>query len=94
MPRVLSTDEAKASITRLSAIVNGPFTDEIANLETEGRTLSRPDVWDGPTAANFRSLWGNVEKNLAAFRADLDELRAHVQTVNANIMTAGGSVSV
>lgn len=92
MSRVLSSDEAKASITRMAAIVNGPFTDEIANLETEGRTLSRPDVWDGPTAANFRSMWTGMEKNMAAFRADLDELRAHVQAVNANIMTAGGGI--
>jgi len=91
MPRVLSSDEANASIARFAAILNGGLTDEIANLEREGRTLSQPEVWDGPTAAAFRPVWADTSRNLAAVLANLDELRNHVQVTNTNIHTAGGS---
>ena len=91
MARVLSSDEANASIARFTSILNGGLTDEISRLESEGRVLSQPDVWDGPTAANFRSVWADTSRNLTALLANLDQLRNHVQVTNTNIHSAGGS---
>lgn len=92
MARVLSSDEANASIARFASILNGGLTDEISRLESEGRVLSQPEVWDGPTAANFRSIWADTSRNLNAVLGNLEQLRNHVQVTNTNIHSAGGSL--
>ena len=58
MSRVLSTEQAKSAIQQMQAIINGGFTDQITQLDSQGRTLSDPNVWDGPLAEKFRgSSW-------------------------------------
>jgi uncharacterized protein YukE len=91
MPRVLSTDTARSSITTMSSIINGGLADEISQLDNQGRTLSQPDVWDGGLATRFRATWPEMSKRLQAVRADLDQLRQDVDRINADIMAAGGS---
>ena len=91
MPRVLSTDTARSSITSLASIIDGGLADQIGQLDHHGRTLSQPDVWDGGLATQFRSTWPEMSKRLQAARADLDELRRTVDRINADIMAAGGS---
>lgn len=55
MSRVLSTEEAKTATRQIQSIINGGFTDEITQLDTQGRVLSNPNGWDGPLAENFRT---------------------------------------
>ena len=55
MPRVLATEEAKNAIRQLQSIINGGFTDQISQLDSQGKILSDPNVWDGPLAQTFRT---------------------------------------
>lgn len=89
--RVLATDQARNAITQMQSIVNGGLQDQVNNLNTQGTTLSDPNVWDGPTAIDFRTnVWPNVSKSLTDTLSALDELRGKLDTVTKNIMTAGG----
>ena len=91
MPRVLSTDQAKAAASSMSSIINGGLADQISQLERQGQLLSQPDVWDGGLAGQFRNSWPTTSKSLQTMRTDLDELRQKVERINADIMAAGGS---
>lgn len=91
MPRVLSTDAAKSAIATMSTIINGGLTDQINQLDKQGRSLSQPDVWDGSLAVQFRSAWPQTSKSLQTVRTELEELRVKIEQINANIMTAGGN---
>ena len=90
--RVLATDEAKASIQRIAAILAGGLADQIRSLKTEGQTLSDPNVWDGMLAENFRSdTWPSASSTLDAVAQSLDELQRDVASINTDIMMAGGN---
>ncbi len=92
MSRVLSTDEAKSSIQRVQQLVSGPLSDQIRQLDGEGRTLSDPNVWDGNLANEFRgSIWPQTKSALDKMTIALEELRARIEVINQNIMTAGGN---
>jgi hypothetical protein len=89
--RVLATDQARNAITQIQSIVNGGLQDQVNQLNTQGTTLSDPNVWDGPTAIDFRTnVWPNVSKSLTDTLSALDELRGKLDTVTKNIMAAGG----
>lgn len=89
--RVLATEQAKTSIQQVQAIINGGLTDEIAKLDQQGRTLSDPDVWDGPLAQQFRDqIWPETKAALDKAKQELDELRDQLDKISTNIMQAGG----
>jgi hypothetical protein len=86
--RVLSTEQAK---TAIQAIINGGFTDQISQLEAQGRVLSDPNVWDGPLASQFRgSTWPETKAALDKARTELEQLRGQLNQISSNIFTAGG----
>ena len=90
-PRVLSTEQAKTAIQQVQAIINGGLTEQIAKLDSQGKTLSNPDVWDGPLAQQFRDqTWPETKSALDKAQRELDELRDQLQKIAQNIMTAGG----
>lgn len=90
--RVLSTEAAKTAIVQVQSIVNGGLLDEITKLDQQGRTLSNPDVWDGPLAQQFRDgTWPQTKAALDKARTELDELRDQLQKIASNIMQAGGA---
>ena len=89
--RVLSTETAKASITRMQQVINGGLIEQIEALNREGQTLSQPDVWDGNLATQFRGNWPQTYQALVKAKQGLEELRANVQKINQNIMSAGGN---
>ncbi|MCO8277498.1 pyrophosphorylase [Actinoplanes sp. TRM 88003] len=90
--RVLSTDEAKASIQRIQSIVNTGLADQITQLNNEGTKLSQPEVWDGPLAEQFRGdIWPSTKAALDKARQELDELQQKLQSIAQNIMAAGGA---
>lgn len=91
MARVLSTEEARASITQMQAIINGGLLEQIQSLDAQGQRLSDPNVWDGQLAAQFRGTWPETKRALDTMRTQLEELRAQVEAINRNIMTAGGN---
>ena len=90
--RVLSSDQGKTSITKLQAIVNGGLSEQITALKGEGQVLSDPNIWDGVLAEDFRAnTWPATATALDQMTQALEELRARVQTINTDIMSAGGN---
>jgi Asp-tRNA(Asn)/Glu-tRNA(Gln) amidotransferase C subunit len=91
MSRVLSTEQAKTAIQQIQAIINGGFTDQISQLDAQGRVLSDPNVWDGPRASQFRgSTWPETKAALDKARTELEQLRGQLNQISTNIFTAGG----
>ncbi len=91
MARVLSTEEARTSVTQMQAIINGGLLEQIQSLDAQGQRLSDPNVWDGQLAAQFRSTWPETKRALENMRTQLEELRQQAEGINRNIMTAGGN---
>jgi len=90
--RVLSTDQAKTSIQQVQAIIDSGLAEQIAKLDAQGKTLSDPNVWDGPLAQQFRDhTWPETKTALEKAKSELDELRNQLQKISSNIMSAGGS---
>ena len=91
MSRVLSTEQAKTAIQQIQAIINGGFTDQISQLDAQGRVLSDSNVWDGPLASQFRgSTWPETKAALDKARTELEQLRGQLNQISTNIFTAGG----
>ncbi|KGE99541.1 pyrophosphorylase [Actinomyces sp. S4-C9] len=91
MSRVLSTEQAKSAISQIQAIINGGLTDQISQLDSQGRVLSDPNVWDGPLAQQFRDqTWPETRQALERAKTELEELRGQLQQISTNIFTAGG----
>lgn len=89
--RVLSTDQAKTAIQQMQSIINGGLTEQITQLDAQGKTLSNPDIWDGPLAQQFRDqTWPETKSALDRAKQELEELRDQLQRIAQNIMTAGG----
>ena len=89
--RVLSTEQAKSAIQQLQSIINGGFTDQLSQLDAQGRILSDANVWDGPLAEKFRSsTWPETRAALEKAKTELEELRSQLQQISANIFSAGG----
>ena len=91
MSRVLSSEAARSAVQSMASIINGGLSDQISQLDQQGRQLSQPDVWDGALAAQFRGSWPQTSQSLQAVRAELDELRQKVERITADIMLAGGN---
>lgn len=92
MSRVLSTEEAKTAIRQIQSIVNGGFTDQITQLDAQGRVLSDPNVWDGPLAGTFRgTTWPETKSALDRAKQQLEELRTQLDRISQDIFTAGGA---
>ena len=91
--RVLSSPEAKQSVTRMQTIINQGLLDQINLLDREGTTLSDPNVWDGALAARFRGEWPGTSSTLKRIQQDLEALRLRVQQINGDIMAAGGNAA-
>ncbi len=92
MSRVLSTEQAKSAIQSIQSIVNGGFTDQISQLDSQGRVLSDPNVWDGPLAATFRgSTWPETKAALDKAKQELEELRTQLDKISRDIFSAGGA---
>ena len=91
MSRVLSTEQAKQAIQQMQSIINGGFTDQITQLDAQGRTLSDPNVWDGPLAERFRgSTWPETKSALDKAKTELEQLRDQLQRISTDIFSAGG----
>lgn len=89
--RVLSTEQAKTSIQQVQAIINGGLSEQIAKLDSQGKMLSSPEVWDGPLAQHFRDqTWPETKSALEKAKQELDELRGQLEKIAQNIMQAGG----
>ena len=70
--RVLSSEQAKSAITQVQAIINGGLTEQISRLDSQGKILSNPDVWDGPLAQQFRdNTWPETKSALDKARQEL-----------------------
>ncbi len=92
MSRILSTEDAKSAIRQIQSIINGGLTDQISELDSQGRILSDQNVWDGPLASTFRSsTWPETKSALDKAKAELEELRVQLDKIADDIFTAGGA---
>jgi uncharacterized protein YukE len=90
--RVLSTEDAKTAIRQLQSIITGGFTDQISQMDSQGRVLSDPNVWDGPLASQFRSdTWPQTKSALDKAKDELEQLRTQLDKIAADIFSAGGA---
>jgi uncharacterized protein YukE len=89
--RVLSTDTARSSITKMKSLIDGGLAEQIAALHREGTTLSDANVWDGRLATQFRGDWSQMNNTLTQLKDQLAQLQQQINTINQNIMTAGGN---
>jgi hypothetical protein len=89
--RVLATQEAVQAIQKMQQIIAGGLTDQVKQLDAQGRTLSDSNVWDGPKANEFRSqLWPQVNSTLQKTVTELTELRTKLDAIQRDILAAGG----
>jgi hypothetical protein len=89
--RVLAGPEAVEAANRMRQTVESGLDAELSALEVAAGRLSDPNVWDGPHAVQFRSLWGEMAPRLRQSQADLAQLRTWVQGVADSILLAGGA---
>ncbi|MCU4184692.1 hypothetical protein K6U06_10000 [Acidiferrimicrobium sp. IK] len=90
--RVLATPEAQSAITQIENILNNGLTQTITDLDTQGKTLSEPNVWDGNKADDFRNnVWPSVQHALQSATQQLQELQGKLQGIHHDIMAAGGN---
>lgn len=90
--RVLSTDQARSALQQMQQIVDSGLTEAFDRLDRQGRTLSDPEVWDGPLAQRFRDdTWPQTHRALVDARQELGDLREQLARIAENIMTAGGA---
>jgi uncharacterized protein YukE len=92
MTRVVSSAEAQSAITQMQSIINGGLMEQIRNLDAQGQKLCDPNNWDGKLAADFRGQWPETNRALDNVVMQLEELRNKVQSINMDIMSAGGNV--
>lgn len=89
--RVLATPEAVQAIQKMQQIIAGGLTDQVRQLDAQGRTLSDANVWDGPKASEFRGqLWPQVNSALQKAVVELTELRTKLDGIQRDILAAGG----
>jgi hypothetical protein len=89
--RVLSTEQAKSSIRQMQSIINGGLSEQITALDTQGKSLSDPNVWDGPLADQFRGdQWPGMKNALETLKQQLDDMRGRLDKISTDIFTAGG----
>jgi uncharacterized protein YukE len=89
--RVVSTGAARDAVRRMQAIINSGLVQQINELNTQGRMLSEPNVWDGNLAREFRANWPETHRKLNTMKESLEDLRRQVERINQNIMQAGGN---
>ncbi len=87
--RVLFTDRAKAAMQQMQAVLNGGLVEQIRKLDAAARTLSDPNDWDGPAAAEFRDAWPGTKSALDKTLIELDELRYQLQKISSSLRPAG-----
>lgn len=88
---VLSTEAAETAIKQMQKIISGGLMEQIKSLDREGQLLCDPKVWDGKLAADFRQQWPDTNRALDKVITELEELRGKVQSINNDIMRAGGN---
>lgn len=89
--RVLATPEAAAAIRQFQRIINDDLFNTINALDTQGKTLSDSNNWDGNLAIQFRDKWPEVTSNLQRVKGSLEDLRSQLQAIHDDIMRAGGN---
>ena len=88
--RVLSTTQARESITKMRSIIEGGLVEQITALHQQGTTLSDPNVWDGRLAAQFRGEWEQMHGTLTRVKEQLIQLQSNIKAINEDIEGAGG----
>ncbi|MER7790444.1 hypothetical protein [Streptomyces sp. NPDC097640] len=82
--------DAHLASKKFLSIINGGFQESIKHLSDAGTTLSDPNHWSGPYAAQFRSSWSSAQTDLNKIRHSLDEFQRKFDAILKNISQAGG----
>lgn len=87
------TAEAHLHITQLMGLLQGPLSDVLGQITSNGLALTDPNVWAGPAASTFTNqVWPTAQQQLDAVRTTLAELQQQVAGILSNITAAGGAV--
>ncbi|MGI8663106.1 MAG: pyrophosphorylase [Acidimicrobiales bacterium] len=89
--RTVADPLAKDAVTHLRSTLAGGFLETIQQVVRDGETLSRPDLWDGPRAIQFRQSWPELRGALQNAHSDLTELAGSIDAITTAIMHAGGA---
>jgi hypothetical protein len=89
--RTLADPVAREAVTHLRTTLGGGFLETVQQVVNDGETLSRPDLWDGPRAIQFRTSWPELRAALQNVHAELTELAGSIDAITAAIMQAGGA---
>lgn len=88
--RVLAGPDAIEQANRMRQTIESGLDAQLADLDAAAGRLSDPNVWDGPHAVQFRSLWADMAPRLRQSQSDLVELRTWASSVADSILAAGG----
>jgi hypothetical protein len=84
------TAEAHVHITQLLSLIQGPLSDVLSQITSNGLALTDPNIWSGPTATNFASaVWPEVQTQLNQVSGALNGLQSQVSGILNNITQAG-----
>ncbi len=89
--RTVSDPVAREAVSHLRGVLSGGLVDTLHQVMRDGETLCRPDLWEGPRAAEFRHTWPGVRKGLQTAHDELAELARRVDAITLAIMHAGGA---
>ncbi|GAA5531254.1 WXG100 family type VII secretion target [Herpetosiphon gulosus] len=88
--KVVSSIEAVNAIRKFKELIGGDLLNNINSLNAQGQILSSPENWDGPLAEQFREGWSETHSHLMKMKSALEELQNNINTINKNILDAGG----
>jgi|AntRauTorckE6833_2_1112554.scaffolds.fasta_scaffold239757_1 uncharacterized protein YukE len=92
MARVVTSDEAVALIGKLQLDI-GTVNEALEAMLRTGNELASPQVWEGTAANQFRDTeWAQTRTWATNSVTQLNELRTTIDTINQNIMSAGGGL--
>lgn len=88
-PRILSTETAKEKLREFRRVIDEDLTRDLGVLRAAGTILSDPDHWDGTKAAQYRSIWDEIELSTKKLQDALAKYQHNAQSINNDIWNAG-----
>jgi len=91
MSKVLASQEAVQTVQDILRTLNQLQT-TIQDLDSRGKTLSNPEVWDGAEARAFRGEWPGMASKLRELEDTLEQISREAQRTIDEIIRAGGGL--
>jgi len=87
------TAEANLHVSQLLALLQGPLSDVLSQINAHGLALTDPNVWAGPAASMFANqVWPEVQTQLDSVRGSLGTVQTQVSGILTNVTQAGAGL--